>query len=247
MLPDLPILVFAAFAVLGAGYVRGFSGFGFSMITIITLSLVLPPAKVVPAILLWEVAASSWLLPKIWKDVDWRSLIWLGAGSAIGNPIGVYLLANLPEKPMRIIIATIILSLVILMWTGFKLRTMPGKGATAVTGAVSGVFNGAATVGGPPIIMFFFSSPAAVATGRASMIAFFLGTDIWATGFCAYHGLLNVQSLALSAVLMIPLIIGVSLGGRSFVKTDEKKFRRAVLTLLFFLSISALIRAIIIQ
>lgn len=50
------LLVYGALCVFGAAIVRGYSGFGFSLLSITALSLVLPPAVVVPSMFLLEVA-----------------------------------------------------------------------------------------------------------------------------------------------------------------------------------------------
>ena len=38
-MPEMPALLFSVMVVLGAGFVLGYSGFGFSMIGVVTLSL----------------------------------------------------------------------------------------------------------------------------------------------------------------------------------------------------------------
>src|SRR3954452_1290136 len=88
--------------VFAAAIVRGYSGFGFSLLAITSLSLMLPPAEIIPPIFMMEVAASLSLLPGIWKDIHWRSLGLLGAGCLVGTPIGVWLLASVPAEPMKI-------------------------------------------------------------------------------------------------------------------------------------------------
>lgn len=55
--------------ILGAAFVRGYSGFGFSLLAITALSLRLAPAEIVPSIFLMEIAASLHLLPSIWRDI----------------------------------------------------------------------------------------------------------------------------------------------------------------------------------
>ena len=50
-------------AVFLAGIVRGATGFGFSMIMIVLLTLFFPPAQVAPVILFWEVLAASGTCP----------------------------------------------------------------------------------------------------------------------------------------------------------------------------------------
>ena len=59
-------------AVFLAGIVRGATGFGFSMIMIVLLTLFFPPAQVAPVILFWEVLASIGHLPFVYKQ-DRRS------------------------------------------------------------------------------------------------------------------------------------------------------------------------------
>ena len=74
------ILVYAVACIFGAAVVRGYSGFGFSLLAIISLSLLLPPAEIVPSIFMMEIAASLHLLPSVWRDIHWRALLWLGLG-----------------------------------------------------------------------------------------------------------------------------------------------------------------------
>ena len=70
-------------AVFLAGIVRGATGFGFSMIMIVLLTLFFPPAQVAPVILFWEVLASIGHLPFVYKQVHWKSLRWLALGVAV--------------------------------------------------------------------------------------------------------------------------------------------------------------------
>lgn len=242
-IPSISVLAFAAVTVLLAAVVRGYSGFGFSMITTLALSMVFTPAEVVPSVLLMEVAASAWLMPKVWKQVDWVSIKWLLIGVLVGTPAGVALLAAIPARPMRAAIAVAIIALIVLLWRGFALKTMPGRTMTLSTGIISGVLNGGAAIGGPPAILFYFSSPAGIAVSRASLIAYFFGTDIIATGVCTAHGLVSLKTVTLTGLLLLPLFLGVTVGSRFFARSDPKLFRRIVLLLLLFLALITLVRA----
>ncbi len=237
--------VFALAVLLVGGFVRGYSGFGASMIWVTGLSLVVAPAVAVPTVLLLEVAASIHLLPKVWRDVDWRSLAWLLAGALIATPLGIAILAWVPADPMRIGIALIVIVAAVLIWRGFRLEKVPGRGTALSTGLVSGVLNGATTVGGPPVILFFFSSPAGIAMSRASVIAYFLGTDAAASVMAAGHGLIDGVLLIRAAVFLPVVLLGVALGHRKFVDTDPETFRRMVLILLMALSAAGLARAVL--
>jgi uncharacterized membrane protein YfcA len=239
---DIFVIAFSALAVLVAGIIRGYSGFGFSMIATTSMTLVLPPVEVIPVVLVLEILASAWLLPRVWKQIDWKSLSWLSAGVLFGTPPGVYLLAHVPAKPMRAGIALAILVLVVLMWQGYHLKKMPGRSGTAATGLFSGFLNGSAAIGGPPVILFYFSSPAGVTVSRASIIAYFLGTDSLAWVISLTQGLVTIQTGILSGILCVPLLLGIFLGNRFFNHSKEGAFRRKVLILLMLLSLAALLR-----
>ena len=99
-------IAFAVAAVFCGAFVRGYTGFGSSMIWVSSLSLVFPPILVIPAVFLLEIAVGANLLPKVWREVEWRSLRWLLAGAVVATPAGLYLLAALPAAPVRIAIAS---------------------------------------------------------------------------------------------------------------------------------------------
>ena len=132
------------------------------MVAVTTMSLVIPPARVVPLVLILEVMASISLVPQVWKDIDWYSLRWLLAGSLFATPFGAYLLANIPAEPMRISISLLILVAAILLLRGWAWKRMPGRPLILTTGIACGILNGAAAIGGPPVILMYLSSPAGV-------------------------------------------------------------------------------------
>ena len=244
MVPEWVVVIVALAAVLTAAVIRGYSGFGFAMVTVTGMSLVMPPALVVPVVLLLEVVASIQLLPQVWRDISWASLRCLFVGSVAAIPLGVFLLASLPETPMRVGISILVLATAILLARGFALKRMPGCKFTLWVGVLCGVFNGAAAIGGPPAILFYLSSPAGVSVSRASIIVYFLGIDLVTLAMAAYQQLVTVQTLYLAAACLIPLIAGIALGSRIFQRIDQTLFRRNVLYLLIALASAGLLRSL---
>ena len=223
--------------VFSAAVVRGYSGFGFSLLAVTSLSLVLPPAETIPPIFMMEVAASLSLLPGIWKDIHWRALALLALGCLAGTPIGVAFLASVPAAPMKIAMGLAVLAAVVLLSSGYVRKSMPSGPETVATGAVAGVLNGAFGIGGPPVVIFFFSSPAGAAISRASLIAFFIGTDTMGLAFLAREGLVTADSFTRFLVMIPALLVGQWVGARSFRGTYAAQFRRWVLRLLAVLAL----------
>lgn len=243
---DLVSLIVTVTFVFVAGIIRGYSGFGFAMVAVTSISLVLPPVQVVPIVLILEVLASIRLVPQVWGDIDWFSLRWLLIGSLFATPFGVYLLANIPATPMRIFISLLVLVAAILLIRGWAWKRMPGRPLILTTGAACGVLNGAAAIGGPPVILFYLSSPAGVTVSRASIIAYFFGIDGLSLAMASIQGLTTLKTLQTSTACLLPLLFGIAIGSRMFIKADKDSFRQHVLILLIILSIAGLLRSIFI-
>lgn len=230
-------LLYAVVCIFGAAVVRGFGGFGFAMFAIVPLSLALPPTEIVPSIFIMDIVAGLNLLPGVWKDIHWQALLWLTLGCLVGTPFGVYALAHVPAAPMTLALAIFVLFAAILLARGFALKRMPGTAATFTTGAASGLCGGGFGMSGPPVVLFFFSSPAGAAIGRASMIAFFLITDVTGLLWQGWNGLLTPATFWRAALFLPALGVGIWVGNRGFKKTDPAAFRRWVLRLLMLLAV----------
>ncbi len=231
--------------IFAAAIVRGYSGFGFSLLSISALSLLYQPAQIIPSIFMLEIAASLHLLPSIWKDIHWQSLAPLIAGCLAATPVGVWLLATVPAQPMQIAISIFVIIAVAFLWKGYALKSMPGTAASAAVGAASGFANGAFGIGGPPVVLFYFASPAGVIAGRASLIAFFLATDVIGLANQSVHGLITLASVQRAALFLPALLAGVWIGARSFKSANPATFRKAVLVILAILAVLGAFKAVI--
>ncbi len=97
---------------------------------------------------------------------------------------------------------------------------------------------------GPPVILFYFSSPVGVVAGRASIITYFIGTDSVGTAMFAAQGLVSQSIFWRTAVFLPLLIAGVAVGNRGFLKTDPDTFKKAALFVLMALSLFLFARAV---
>jgi uncharacterized protein len=230
-------LAYACACIFVAAIVRGYSGFGFSLLAVSALSLVYTPSEIIPSIFMLELAASLHLLPSIWKDIHWKSLAPLTLGCLIATPFGVWLLANIPPAPMQIAMAVFVLLATALLWWGFALKSIPGKIGSTLAGVASGLSNGAFGIGGPPVVLFYFASPAGAAAGRASLIAYFLATDVIGLANQSVHGLVTWDAAWRALTCLPALLAGVWIGARSFKGANPETFRKAVLLLLAVLAV----------
>ncbi len=233
---DLPTLVIIAAVTLLAFFVRGLSGFGSSLVGVGALSMVLPPAQVVPTYLALELMASLNLLPGIWRHVDWRALGWVVGGSLLGAPLGLALLAWLDPDLVRLLVSASLLAIAAVMLSPLLAqrlapRAQAGPVASAAVGLTSGVLNGLAAIGGPPVIVYFFARTT-VTVGRATVIAFILLTNTWVLLLAGSSGLLAGAGWQLITVALPFALIGIWIGQRGYTRLDDASLRRLIWRLL---------------
>jgi len=237
------LLGYVALCILAAFVVRGFSGFGSSMIAVSALTLVMPPADVVPTMFALEIVASVGLLPSVWRAIDWRSLVWIAGGCMAATPVGLAVLARAPENLMRAAVSAVVVLAALTLLKGFVVRATPGPAATFGVGCLSGLLNGSTAMAGPPVVIFYFSSARAVERGRASLIAFFVATDLYALLLARVEGLLDARAVVLGLYALPFVALGIWLGHRRFIVTEPHRFRLVVLWILAALGMAGLVLA----
>lgn len=97
---------------------------------------------------------------------------------------------------------------------------------------MSGVFSGAAQIGGPPVIAYWLGGTLPMPVVRANVIMFFaISTVIAAVGYL-FNGLITAQIIVLAAVIAPVYGLGAWLGSRMFGLASERTFRRICLTMI---------------
>jgi uncharacterized membrane protein YfcA len=232
----------AVVAVLIAGVVRGFSGFGAGLIMVPSLSLIFGPTTAVPVVVLIEVVGAVQLVPGALKSARWRSIVPLALAAGVTIPIGGTLLASLDSTFMMRGISAVVLIFALVLWTGWRYQSEPTVPATMAVGGFSGLLTGSAGIGGPPVILFFLSGPNGAPDTRANLICYFAFTQLVALGSYAIYGLLSSTVLIAAAILVPVFLLAAWIGTRLFGKVDEVWFRRATLAFLVAIAVTGLIR-----
>ena len=243
---DLSFLEFLFFCgiILFASTVRGFSGFGFSASSVSLLSFILPPKEIVPIILLLEITASFFMIPSIWKKINWKFVVYLLVGVSIGTPFGVHLLSILEPRITHLIISITVLVFAILLLRGYKNKKLNHNISKFFVGATAGTVNGFGTLAGLPIALYFLIIAAEPAVIRASLAALFFFTDLYAMILSYFNDILDFKVLYRTLPLVFIVPIGVSLGTKLFKDSSKENYKRYVLYFLIIVSIFGLIRSI---
>ncbi|MCF8185017.1 MAG: sulfite exporter TauE/SafE family protein [Polynucleobacter sp.] len=229
---------------------RGFAGFGFSALSVAGLSLFVPPATVIPALLLLEVVASIGLIRTALPDLDrdwWRSLL---LGNIVFIPLGIAALAMLSEARLRFLVGGVLLvgALLLKAMSGRKLAPTPVLKMLA--GVLSGVLNGLTASGGVVAAMLMSAARVSPAALRGTMVIFLLFSGcyalIWAglLSQAAATPLLGVDTLRWALLLSPGMFAGIWIGHRQFSRAHPSSYRSFVLNLLILVSALGLIRSL---
>lgn len=231
-------------AVLFATTLKAFAGFGFGLAVVPLLSLILHPAEAVPMSLMLDLIGSSQLVPSARKQVDWRSLRLLVPGALIAIPFGVYLLAALPADGLRLGIALVLMATVALMASGARLPGRVPRPAVLGVGGLAGLLSGATAMPGPPVMIYFLARPNPAAVNRASLLVFFVFTDIASIATGLVSGVVMAKTVTLAVLLSPALVLGNLIGHRLFGLAHERHYRSAVLGLLSVIALVTLFEAL---
>jgi uncharacterized protein len=231
-----------ALVVLGAAFVRGYSGFGSAALMVAGGSLAADPSVLVPVVVLIELALAVPLWTSVKGDIDWRRVGALFVGCLVGVPLGVRAIAAMGPDATRASIAVIILLGCAALMRGWRLDRPAGLPAHGVVGILSGIANGAA-VGGLPVAAFFAAQPIVPAAFRATLVAYFALLDIWTIPVMAREGLFGWDSILLAALGLPLSVLGLHLGSRRFLAAPPEEFRRFAIRTLVALALLGLLRA----
>ena len=239
----LSTFLIAIFGVLAASVLRGFTGFGFGLSAVPLLSLALPPTKVVPFVTVLQVLVGLSGLREAWRRAHWRAVLGLGPGLVLGVPLGLLALTELPANHVRLAIGLLIaLSVAIL---GFRLRLppRPSRAVTVAAGLASGIMNGLASMGGPPVVIYLLALSRDAEVVRASSIVYFLFAAVVTAIPMAARGLVDREVLLWSAASIPVLLAGSWAGGWAFRRVGPSCHRPIALIVLFLLAVALIARS----
>ncbi len=205
---------------------RGFSGFGAALIFLPLAATVVDPKIAAPLLLVTDAVLAVGFIPDAFAKADKREVAVMGAGAAIGIPLGTWLLVHADPLHIRwaaVVLATLMLTL---LMSGWRYSGTPTRLLTLGVGAVAGVCSGAAQMGGPSVVAYWLGSHAPAGIVRANIILFFAISTTLAIVSYFFGGVLTLTVLKLCLVVAPVYALGLYIGSRLFGIADESVFRR---------------------
>lgn len=221
--------------VLLAGFMRGVTGFGGSMVMAPPLSLLLGPVHAVIVALTLETTAAFVMFPKAWPLVRVRTLAFLTVPACFTVPLGGYLLLTLDPVFARRLIAAVVVVFSAILLSGYRYAGSPRPTTSVALGSLVGILLGATSVGAPPVILYLLSSSDPHRVTRANLTVFVTAISVIGLGMLVTVGALTVDFLLYALLLAPPFMLATWVGGLWFERARETSVRRFALAIMMLL------------
>jgi len=221
-------LIFAAFIVLLAAFVRSVSGFGYALLATPLLTFVFEAKSVVVMnVILGSITCVLVLFP-MRRHIDFRRVAFISLGSILGVPLGAYLLSRLDPSIIKLAIAVLAIPFAVLLLLGHSHQFKRDTLGCGVVGFMSGVLGASTSLSGPPVVLFLLNQGLVTERFVGTLAAYFLFIGMISIGAFSSLGMLTADLLTKVAILLPALLLGSYAGIRVLPRINATLFRRIV-------------------
>lgn len=230
------LLIFAAFFV--SAFLKGITGLGFSTICLALLASIIDLRLAIPMVIVPSLGSNVLVMV---QAGDFRRTLydfrWLYIAAFPGLIAGLALLGSADA-----VSAAGLLGLVLVLYAvfalanpGFQLSPTRASRLYIPVGAVTGFINGATGSQVMPVLPFLMSLGLAPERFVQAINISFTGSSMVMLGGLFYLGFVDLNTLAWSSLGLVPVFIGIKLGGALRRKLPDHIFRIGVLVMLIAL------------
>ena len=236
LLVSFCVVVFAAAA-------QAVTGFGFALVAVPLLALVIDPRTAVVAVTTIGLALSTSAASRERAHVRWSASVAVSLAGLVGMPAGLLLLSAVDERVLSLVIAVVVLTFAALL--RMQVRVPPGRKVELAAGVTSGALLAATGMNGPPLVMAFQAMGLPPREFRATLQAAFTAQAAMVViGLVLTHQFTGT-SLTVCVAAVPALVIGWLLGDRLFRRLSTKQYQSIVFVTLLLSGAITLVRAVL--
>ena len=242
-IPDSYFLI--ALVVIFSGFLRGFIGFGSGLLMIPILSYFYSPVFAMVFNIVIEIPATIYLTFVGIKKSNLREITPMMFTMMLTIPFGTIFLVSVDEQIIRTLMSLLLIFFVILIATGWRIKSTITKYVLVLGGAISGLMQGATGMGGPPYVTVLLSKNDSDDVARANILVITSGLIISAIISLYYFGLFTKDILLTGAISAPIYVFATYIGTKFFNYSGNKYFRNSSLIALGVVGLATLIGALI--
>lgn len=243
----MPELLALGLIFMVSGFTMSFAGFGFAMVSVPLLALLLP---IKDAVALQFPYCLALFLFQAWHyraHFAWSLMRPLVLGSALGLAIGTFMLYSLPDVALKRALAGFIAVAVLLnaLPAGRRLAVRYAQSPWwgRFCGFICGSFLGAYTIGGPPAALYIMSVTEDPRKAKSFLATFFSAQFVLIALVYAMGGMFSWEGLRDSLIYSPAVIAGSALGFWAFAKASNHLYRHVVFAMLLITAVALWWRA----
>ena len=242
-IPDNYFLI--ALVVIFSGFLRGFIGFGSGLLMIPILSYFYSPVFAMVFNIVIEIPATIYLTFVGIKKSNLKEITPMMFTMMLTIPFGTIFLVSVDEQIIRTLMSLLFIFFVILIATGWRIKSTITKYVLVLGGAISGLMQGATGMGGPPYVTVLLSKNDSDDVARANILVITSGLVISAIISLYYFGLFTKDILLTGAISAPIYVFATYIGTKFFNYSGNKYFRNSSLIALGVVGLATLIGALI--
>ncbi len=177
------------------------------------------------------------ILGTSWRNLRLRGFLPMAVAGMLFTPLGAWMLASLSDTIVRIVIGISVTAASFLSLSKLALHMKRTNTGMAITGALSGIFNGLTTFSGPPAVIYLTATETEKDSFRANLAAFFLTLTLVALPSFVATGVTSTQNLLQALIFLPATAVGGFTGIMLAKKIDSSSFRKATLVILALLGL----------
>lgn len=219
------------------------SGFGFALLTVPLLALLLGAKTAVVTTAVVAVALQVAMTTRDHDAIHRPTVAAATAGALAGMPLGLLILDRVDERALTVAIAITVLLFTVALARG--IGAPAGTATDAVAGFASGTLSTSTGTSGPPLVIAMHARELPPIAFRATLAAQFLIQGTISVIAFALTGRVTGE-IGLLALAGLPgLGLGWLAGQRIFARLDQDRFRRVVLAMLALSALASLAGALL--
>ena len=227
-IPELSTLVLALGVLFFATVIHAVLGFGTALIAMPLLTLLLGLPTAAPVVAHSMVTTIAALLWDTRAHIDLAAAWQLLLASALGIPLGLWLVEAAPAYPVRVLLGLVLIAFSTYNLARPALPALGGRGWVVPFGLAAGILGGAYNTSAPPVVLYGALKRWSPERIRGTVQGYFLPAGLLICLGHAIAGLWTLRVFKLYATALPLILLGIALGLRIGRRIPPARFERVL-------------------
>jgi uncharacterized protein len=223
-----------------AAFLQSLSGFGFALVVMPLLTLVLGVQTAAPVVAMAGLTLYTINLVRYRRAIDVGEVLRLATASVVGVLLGLWVLGNVDEAIVERLLGLILIGYAAYSWLHPAVARPLSRQWVYPAGFLAGCLGGAYNTPGPPLVVYGSLRQWPKDEFRAVLQGLFFvnAAVVVVSHLIAHH--VSVQVLRFYLYAVPSLVLGILVGSRVDRQVDRNRFRALVTAMIVILGLSLL-------